>query len=96
VEYTTARRDITWGFILSGASGAAALGAIASFAHDSRPNGATFNSTGTGFVYQDHNKTAAYVLTGAAVGFLTAAITTWVNGAIHGKRSVYLYNKQYE
>jgi len=95
-EFSTAKKDVTWGFVFSGGAGVAGIGAVIAFSHANRLNGAAFNSSGTGFVYQDHNKTGAYILTGAAIGFLTASITTWINGAIHAHRSIYLYNQQYQ
>jgi len=96
VEFSKAKKDATWGFIFTGGAGAAGIGAVIAFSHANKLNGVTFNSSGTGFIYQDHSKTGAYVLTGAAIGFLTASITTWINGAIHAHRSISLYNQQYQ
>jgi len=95
-EYHAAKTNLIWGFALSGGSGLASIGAVAAFAHDNKLNGVTFNSSGTGFVYQQHNKTGAYILTGAAVGLLTAAIITFVNGSKHAKKAIWLYNLRFQ
>ncbi len=95
-EYNLAKSNITWGFVLFAGSGLAGIGAIAEFAHDNKLNGSTLNPDGNGFIYQQHNKTGAYVLTGVAVGLLTTAIITLVSGSKHGKKSLGLYNQRFQ
>jgi hypothetical protein len=95
-EYNLAKSNITWGFVCLTGSGLAGIGAIAEFAHDNKLNGSSINPDGNGFIYQQHNKTGAYILTGAAVGLLTAAIITWVSGSKHGKKALWLYNQRFQ
>jgi hypothetical protein len=95
-EYNLAKNNVTWGFVLFTVGGLAGIGAIFEFAHDNKMNGATFNPDGNGFIYQQHNKTGAYILTGAAVGLLTAGIITVVSGSKHGKKALWLYNQRFQ
>src|SRR5471030_319690 len=90
VEYRAAKTNLIWGISLSSASGIASVAAVAAFGSSNRLNGATLN--GTQIVYAQHSQTGAYILTGAAVGMLTAAIITFVNGSRHMKKSFWLYN----
>ena len=100
IEFKSAKRDVPWVFAFMGAAAVASTGAIAEFYQNSKSPIATAafvnGRPGFTYTYPDNNKTGAYILTGAAFGFLSAAITTWVNAAIHGKKAFYLYNKQYE
>jgi hypothetical protein len=96
VEYRAAKTNLIWGFTLSSASGIAGIASVAAFASDNRLNGSTLNPNGTGFIYAQHSQTGAYILTGAAVGLLTAAIITFVKGSRHLKKSFWLYNMRFQ
>ncbi len=101
-EYHMAKSDLTWGYVSFGAFGLAMSGAVISFAHDSKLNGAYSYTIGSGFnetigtYYPHHNKTGAYVLTGASVALLTTAIIEAVNGSKHVSKALYLYNFRFE
>ena len=94
VEYRAAKTNFVWGIGLSTASGIAGIASVAAFASSNRLNGSYLN--GTQIVYAQHSQTGAYILTGAAVGLITAAIITWVNGNRHMKKSFWLYNMRFQ
>jgi hypothetical protein len=100
VEFKIAKREVPWSFAFLGASALTSTGAIIEFYKNSKPPIATAafinGRPGFTYTYPNNNKTGAYILTGAAIGFITATISTWINEAIHIRKSVYLYNQQYE
>lgn len=95
-EYNSAKNNFIWGAALAIGSGLASLGAVVEFARDNKLNGATINYNGGGFIYQQHDKTGAYILTVATASLLTAAIITLVNGSKHAKKSLWLYNLRFQ
>jgi hypothetical protein len=114
VEYNLAMKNINnvkWSIVLLGASGITGGAATVAFAKSRTTytlppvnynpvGGYSFNSSSNGFIAHEHSKTGAYILTGAAVGFLTATIITWVNAATHGvkhsQNAIAFYNQQFQ
>jgi hypothetical protein len=100
VEFKAARRNVAWSFAFLGATAFASTGALIEFHNNSKPPVATAafvnGEPGFTYTYPNNNKTGAYILTAAAIGFIAAEVTTWVNAAVHTKKALSLYNKQYE
>ncbi|ASU32711.1 hypothetical protein [Mucilaginibacter xinganensis] len=97
-EYNLAKSNITWGYISFTGFVASGTGAAIAFAKTSKFAGETtalVNGQPT-FIYQHHNKTAAYILTGVATAFLTTAIIKLVHSGRHGNRALKLYNQRFE
>jgi hypothetical protein len=99
-EYNKAKNEGTWAYVFLGGATIASFGAIAEYANNNKPVVATAafvnGQPGFTYAYPNNNKTGAYILTGAALGFVTAAITTWVNAAIHSKKAIDYYNQRFE
>jgi hypothetical protein len=108
-EFNAGKKDLTWCYVSFTASGLAGLGAVLAFAHDNKLNGSYSYFTGsspnpvgpstpTGIAtyYPHHDKTAAYVLTGASVGLLVTAIIEAANGSKHVNNSLSIYNMRFE
>jgi hypothetical protein len=101
-EFNKAKNDLTWAYVSFIGGGLSAGGAILAFAHDNKLNGSSSAITGSGTnatittYYVHHDKTAAYVLTGASVALLTTAIIEAVNGSAHVNKALSLYNFQFE
>ncbi|MGZ3874433.1 MAG: hypothetical protein ACXVJD_16040 [Mucilaginibacter sp.] len=97
-EFTMAKRDITWGFISIGGFAASGIGAAIEYATHNKHAGETTGMVNgqPAFIYQPHSLTGAYILTGVATGFLTAAIINLVKAGRHGKKALKLYNQRFE
>jgi hypothetical protein len=101
-ELNIAKKELTWGYVTFAGSGLAGIGTVLAFAHDNKLNGSYSYFTGSGFntsvatYYPNHNKTAAYVLTGVSVGLLTTAIIEVINGSKHVNNSLSIYNMRFE
>jgi hypothetical protein len=97
-EVSKAKTDLTWSYVSYGGFGLSTIAATIIYATHNKHSGESvgFVDGQPEFIYQKHSLTGAYVLTGLAVGFLTSAITNFVNGARHGNNALTLYNQQYE
>lgn len=95
VEYKAGRKDIAWGIGLSSASGIAGFVGGTLFINNSI-NSTKLDPSGYGFIHTRPDQTAAYLLTGAAVGMLTVAIIDLVKGSAHLKKSFWLYNIRFQ
>jgi len=101
-EFNAGKKDLTWAYVSFTASGLAGIGSVIAFAHDNKLNGSYSYFQGSGFntsigtYYPQHNKTAAYVLTGASVGLLVTAIIEAANGSKHVNNALSLYNMRFE
>jgi len=98
IEYRAAKNNFQWALISLGGFTASGIVAFIEFKNSDKYNGATtaFVNGQPEFVYQHHDRTAAYVLTGVAVGFLVAEIVTFVKAAKHGRKAIKLYNQRFE
>lgn len=97
-EYHKAKNNITWGYISFGGFAASGIGAVIEFVHNNKRAGETtgiVNGTPT-FIYQHHNLTGAYILTGVATGFLVSAIVNFTKASKHSKKALKLYNMRFE
>ncbi len=97
-EYRLARRNFTWSYVLFAGLGASMIGATVEYAANNRHAGETVGLVNgqPGFIYQQHSLTAAYVLTGAATGFLISSVITYVSGRQHSRKALQLYNRRFE
>ncbi|MDB5005636.1 MAG: hypothetical protein JWQ84_363 [Mucilaginibacter sp.] len=100
VELNAAIKNMTWSFVsLGGAAVTSGLAGYEYYNNSKKPvaNVAWVNGK-PGFVYTyPHNdKTGAYILTGAAIGFLAAEIITLVKASNHDKKAFWLYNLQFQ
>jgi hypothetical protein len=108
-ELNAGKKDLTWGYASFAGSGLAGIGALLAFAHDNKLNGSYSyftgsspnpvgqpTATGIATYYPHHDKTAAYVLTGASVVLLTTAIIEAVSGSKHVNKALSLYNMRFE
>jgi hypothetical protein len=97
-EYYRTKTNLTWGIISFSASGLSMIAAVIEFANNNKHAGETtgFVNGQPAFIYQQHNLAGAYIFTGLATGFLTAAIITLVNAKKHGRKALRLYNKRFE
>jgi hypothetical protein len=89
-EYTIARHNITATWITFAGFVGSSFGAVIEYVHNNKRAGEP------GFIYQHHNLTGAYILTGAAVGFLTSAIITAASARLHEHKAMHLYNERFE
>lgn len=98
IEYRAAKNNFKWALISLGGFTASGLTAFIEFKNNSQYNGATtaIINGQPEFVYQHHDKTAAYVFTGVATSFLVAEIITFVKAAKHGRKAIKLYNQRFE
>jgi hypothetical protein len=98
-EVKASKRDTYWAFGLLAGTAAASVGAGYEFYQNSKSPVATAafvnGQPGFTYTYPNNNKTGAYILTGLAIGFLTTAITTWINAAHHSKKAFDVYNQQF-
>jgi hypothetical protein len=97
-EYTIARHNITAAWITFGGFAISGGLAIAEYANNNKDAGAkaALVNGQAGFIYQQHNLTAAYILTAAAVGFLTSAIITAATARHHTRKALRVYNERFE
>lgn len=97
-EYHQAKTNIVWATVSTVGFGLAAGATVLEFIRDSKTANATptiINGQAT-FTYQQHSHTAAYVFTGIASAFLVSSIINYIHSARHARKSLYLYNQQYQ
>jgi hypothetical protein len=95
VEFNMAKTNYTWSFISFGASAVTSAAALIAFKNTDKEAGATINYSNATIVYQQHNRTGAYVLTGAATAFLFSSFFNMIKAAQHGKKALKVYNERF-
>jgi hypothetical protein len=97
-EYTIARHNITATWLAFGGLVVSGTWAVVEYAHNNKHAGETVGPVNgqAGFIYQQHNLTGAYILTGVAVGFLTSAIITAATARHHERKALRVYNERFE
>lgn len=98
LEFKAAKNNIRWALISAGGIAVSAFAAALEFKNNSKYAGESIAVANgqSEFVYQHHNKTGAYVLTGVAIGFAIAEIVTLVKAGKHSKKALKLYNERFE
>jgi hypothetical protein len=98
VEYHAAVNNITWTYVSSAGFAASSIGAIIEYANNNRNAGVTtgFVNGQPTFIYQHHDLTGAYILTGVATAFLVSSIINFSKAAFHSNRALKLYNQRFE
>jgi hypothetical protein len=98
IEVKAAEKNMHWSFISLGGVGVAGIAALVEFKNNNKYIGQTTQIVDgqSQVVYQKHNQTAAYILTGVAGGFLIAEVATLINAGKHTKKSFKLYNQRFE
>jgi hypothetical protein len=97
-EYHAAVNNATWSYVSFSGFALAGFAAAIEFGRNNKYAGLTsafVNGTPT-FIYQKHNLTGAYVLTGVASAFLVSSIIHFSKIAFHGNRALKLYNQRFE
>lgn len=97
-EVSKSKSNLTWTYVSFGGTAVSGLIATIEYAKNNKNAGATsaiVNGQAT-IIYQHHNLTSAYILTGAATGFLTSAIINMVHAGKHSNKALKLYNQQYQ
>jgi hypothetical protein len=97
-EYYRAKTNLIWGIVSFSGFGLSGIAAVIEFANNNKHAGETtgFVNGQPAFIYQQHSLAGAYIFTGLATGFLTAAIITLVNAKKHGREALRLYNRRFE
>jgi hypothetical protein len=97
-EYTKYRNNLTGAYLSFGGFVLSSIGAVIEYATNNKHVGETTGIVNgePGFIYQQHNLGAAYILTGLATGCLVTSIVTLVNAHKHSKQALALYNRQFE
>jgi hypothetical protein len=98
MEYHAAKNNIAWTWVSFSGFAVTSFAAGVEFGRNSKNAGVTsaFVNGQPEFIYQHHNLTGAYILTGAATAFLTSSIINFARAAFHANRSIQLYNQQYQ
>ena len=98
MEFHAARNNADWVYASFAGFAVTGLAAGVEFGKNSKNAGVTtaFVNGQPTFIYQHHNLTGAYVLTGAATAFLFSSFYNLARGAFHANRSIRLYNQQYQ
>jgi len=97
-EFAMAKNNATWGYISWAGFGASSIAAVIEFATHNKHTGETTGIVNgePAFIYQHHSQAGAYILTGAATAFFTAAIINLVKAGKHSNRALKLYNQRFE
>jgi hypothetical protein len=97
-EYSSAKNNLIAGWVTFGGFAASSIAATIEYAENNKHAGETagFVNGQPSFIYQHHSLTGAYILTGAAVGFLTTSIITLVSASHHAKQALKVYNHRFE
>jgi len=97
-EYTIARHNITAAWITFGGFAVSSFAAVIEYADNNKHAGETTGMVNgePAFIYQQHSLTGAYILTGAAVGFLTSTIITFLTAKNHARKALKIYNQRFE
>ena len=98
MDYHADRNNITWTWVSFSGFAVTSFAAGLDFARNNKNAGITsaFVNGQPEFIYQHHNLTGAYVLTGMATAFLASSIINFARAAFHANRSIQLYNQQYQ
>ncbi len=97
-EFHLLKNNITWSYLSLAGFTASGVGAFIEFKNNNKYAGATpalVNGT-TGFNYQQHSNTGAYVFTAIATGFIFSTLFNFARAAKHNKKALELYNKRFE
>jgi hypothetical protein len=97
-EYQAAKNNITWSYVSFSGFAITGLAAAIEFAKNNKYAGETtgFVNGQPAFIYQHHNLTTAYILTGAASAFLISSIINFSKIGFHGNKALKLYNQRFE
>ena len=97
-EYHAAKNNITWVYVSGAGFAASSIGSIIEYANNNKNAGATtgFVNGEPAIIYQHHNLTGAYVLTGLATAFLVSSIINLSKAAFHSNKAIKLYNQRFE
>ncbi|MFI5137809.1 MAG: hypothetical protein ACHQIM_08270 [Sphingobacteriales bacterium] len=97
-EYHAAVNNITWSYVSFGGLAITGLAAAIEFAKNNKYAGETtgFVNGNPTFIYQKHNLTGAYILTGIATAFLVTSIVHFSKIAFHANKAIKLYNQRFE
>jgi hypothetical protein len=98
MEYHAARNNVTWVYVSFAGSAITGLAAGLEYAKNNKMAGETtgFVNGQPAFIYQHHSLTGAYVLTGAATGFLFSSFFNLFRAGFHFNKAIQLYNQQYQ
>ncbi|TSJ43157.1 hypothetical protein FO440_02905 [Mucilaginibacter corticis] len=98
LEYRAAKKSAVWSWVSLGGFAASGTAATIEYATHNKSAGETIGVVNgkPEFIYQHHNLTGAYIFTGLASAFLVSTVINFVKAARHGKKSIKLYNAQYE
>ena len=97
-ELSRAKTNLTWSYVSFAGTAISGIAATIEYAHNNKLAGATagFVNGQSEIIYQHHNLTGAYILTGAATAFLTSSFINLIRAGKHANRSLQLYNSQYQ
>jgi hypothetical protein len=97
-EYHAFRNNVTWTYVSFGGATIAGIAAAIEFAKNNKNAGATTGNVNgqPTIIYQHHNLTGAYILTGAATAFLASSIIRLSEAIFHGKKAIKVYNQRFE
>ncbi len=97
-EYHAAKTNIIWTYVSFAGAGITGFAAGIEYAKNNKNAGVTtgFVNGQPTFIYQHHNLTGAYVLTGAATAFLASSFINLFRAGFHINRAIVLYNQQYQ
>ena len=97
-EYHAAKNNITWTYVSFTGTVITGLAAGIEYGKNNKGAGATtgFVNGQPAIIYQHHNLTGAYVLTGAATAFLASSFINLFRAGFHINKAIALYNQQYQ
>lgn len=97
-EYHAFKNNATWAYVSFGGLAVTSLAAGIEYGQNNKLAGATvgFVNGEPATIYQHHNLTPAYVLTGVATAFLVSSIINLSKAIFHGKKAIRLYNQRFE
>ncbi len=97
-DISKAKSEIAWAQVSGGMFLVSSIGATIEYIHNNKLAGVSsgFVNGQATTIYQHHNLTGAYVLTGIATGFLIAGIVHMVNASHHVSKAVSIYNERFQ
>jgi hypothetical protein len=97
-EYYAAKNNITWSYVSFSGFAITGLAAAIEFGRNNKLVGETaaFVNGQPTIIYQHHNLTGAYILTGVASAFLVSTIIHFSKIAFHANKALKLYNQRFE